>query len=246
MAGNPIANRGFRALLRGALWMALSLSSYWALRLAWADHLSYGAELAGRERAVQLAPAAVFAERLAVRREELSGNSLPDWRRAATLDPENPERRMQLGLRAELAGDYPLAAKSLLAAAARSRLYQPKYLLAQYYFRRQDDARFWRWAYAALESAHGDAAPVFELCWRMRPDAVWLSANAIPPRREIARQYLAYLSNRERWAAADAEAHKMLPAAEPLAGRRPRGDTASGAAQAWVSGESTDRAGLLS
>jgi hypothetical protein len=48
----------------------------------------------------------------------------------------------------------------------------------------------------------------------MRPDAAWLSANAIPPRREMARQYLAYLINRERWAAAAAEARKMGPSAE--------------------------------
>ena len=107
MSGKPSENRVVRALPRCALWLALALSSYWALRLAWADHLSYGAELAGRERAVQLAPAAAFAERLAVRREELGGDCLPDSRRAAALDPENPEPLMRLGVRAELAGDYP-------------------------------------------------------------------------------------------------------------------------------------------
>ena len=246
MSGKPSENRVVRALPRCALWLALALSSYWALRLAWADHLSYGAELAGRERAVQLAPAAAaFAGRLADRREELGGDCLPDSRRAAALDPENPEPLMRLGVRAELAGDYPLAETSLLAAAARSRLYQPKYLLAQYYFRRQNADRFWPWARAALEAAYGDAAPIFELGWRLRPDATWLSANLIPPRREMARQYLAYLCNRERWAAAAAEARKMVAAAEPLAGRRPRGYPASGAGQAWVSGESADRPELL-
>jgi tetratricopeptide (TPR) repeat protein len=214
LPAKPSENRVARALFCCALWLALAVSSFWALRLAWADHLSDGAELAGRERAVQLAPAAaVFAERLADRRDELGGDGLPDWLRAAALDPENPERRMRLGVRAELAGDYSLAEQSLLAAAARSRLYQPKYLLAQYYFRRQDAGQFWPWARAALETAWGDAAPVFELGWRLRPDAAWLSANLIPPRREIVRQYLAYLGSRERWAAAAAEARKILPAA---------------------------------
>ena len=120
---------------------------------------------------------------------------------------------MRLGVRAELAGDYLLAEQSLLAAAARSRLYQPRYLLVQYYFRRQNAARFWPWARAALEAAWGDAAPVFELGWRMRPDAAWLSANLVPARRAMIRQYLAYLSDRERWDAAAAEARKILPAA---------------------------------
>ena len=214
MFGKPSANRVVRVLWRCALWLALGVSSYWALRLAWADRLSDGAELAGRERAIQLAPAAaIFSERLADRRDELGGDGLPDWGRAAALDPENPERRMRLGVRAELAGDYPLAERSLLAAAARSRLYQPRYLLAQYYFRRQNEARFWPWARAALEASWGDAAPVFELGWRMRPDAAWLSANLVPPRREMVRQYLAYLTNRERWDAAAAEARQILPVA---------------------------------
>jgi hypothetical protein len=214
LSGKTSENRAVRALVRCTLWLALAVSSYWALRLAWADHLSVGAELAGREGAVQLAPAAaMFSERLADRRDELGGDGLPDWRRAAALDAENPERRMRLGVRAELAGDYGLAERSLLAATARSRLYQPRYLLAQYYFRRQNAAQFWRWARAALEASWGDAAPVFELAWRMRPDAAWLSANLVPPRREIVRQYLAYLTNRERWDAAAAEARKLLPAA---------------------------------
>ena len=214
MSAKPSGHRVVQALVRCALWLALAISSYWALRLAWADHLSDGAELAGRERAVQLAPAfAIFSERLAERRDELGGDGLPDWRRAAALDPENPERRMRLGVRAELAGDYLLAEQSLLAAAARSRLYQPRYLLAQYYFRRQDAGRFWPWARAALEAAWGNAAPVFELGWRMRPDAAWLSVNLIPTRREMVRQYLAYLTSRERWDASAAEARKLLPAA---------------------------------
>ena len=207
-------NRIVQTLLRSAAWLALALSSYWTLRLAWADDLSSRTELAARERAVHLAPISAFIERLASRREELGGDALPDLVRAATLDPENPERLMRVALAAEVAGNYPLAEKSLLAAAARSRLYQPKYLLAQFYYRRQDAGRFWPWARQALETAYGDAAPLFELCWRMRPDAVWLRANAIPPKRELAGQYLAYLARRELWAAAALEAHRMLPAAD--------------------------------
>jgi hypothetical protein len=214
LSHTPFENRVVRALLRCALWLVLAVSAYWSLRLAWADHLSYGAELAGRERAVELAPtAAVFAERLAGLRDELGGDGLPDLRRAAMLDPENPERRMRLGVRAELAGDYPLAERSLLAAATRSRLYQPKYLLAQYYFRRQNASQFFWWARAALETAWGDATPLFDLGWRMRPDAAWLSANLIPPRRETVQKYLAYLTHCERWEAATGEARKLLPAA---------------------------------
>ena len=102
---------------------------------------------------MQLAPAdATFAERLAVRREELGLESLSVWRRSAALDPGNSDRWMNLALRAEMAGDYALAERSLLTAAEHSRLYQPRYLLAEYYFRRQNAAAFWPWARAALET----------------------------------------------------------------------------------------------
>ena len=204
-----------RRIPRSVAWLLLALSSYWAARLAWADHLSRDSQPEIRERALRLAPAvALFAERLADRREDLFSDSLADRRRAAELDPENADRLMQLGLRAELAGDDQLAEKSLLGAAKRSRLYQPKYLLAQYYFRRGEASRFWDWARSALETAYGDASPLFDLCWRMRPDAAWLSSHVLPRRPAISRQFLTFLLEREQWEPALAEARKIAEIAQ--------------------------------
>ncbi len=189
-----------RAIPRLCVWLLLGLSSYWAARLAWADHLSRDPEPAVRERALSLATAiAQFPERLADRREDLLLDSLPDRQRAAQLDPENADRLMRLGIRAELAGDYPLAERSLLGAAERSRLYQPKYLLAQFYFRRENPDRFQKWASSAMNAAYGDVAPLLDLCWRVHPDPAWLAANVLPHRPAITRQYLTFLIGHEQW-----------------------------------------------
>jgi len=201
-------------LLRCGALLVLGLAAYWAVRLAWADHLSRSPGLADRERAVRLAPAAAsLYERLADRREELGGDPLPDLERAAALDPANAERHMRLGLRAELAGDFPLAERSLLRAAVLSRLYQPRYLLAQYYFRRGNADSFLTWSRAAFESAYGDVSPLLDLCWRTRPDAEWLVQYALPPRPEIARQCLAFLMRRQQMNAAGVLARRISEAA---------------------------------
>jgi hypothetical protein len=98
--------------------------TYWSLRIAWADHLSYSPDLTDRQHATRLAPAiAVFSERIADKQQELDANTVPDLERAVSLDPENPDLLMHLGLRAELAGNLALAEQSLLAAACRSRIY---------------------------------------------------------------------------------------------------------------------------
>ena len=188
-----------RTLLSCGALLLLLLAAYWAARLAWADHLSRSGELADRLRAVQWLPDAAFYERLADKREESGGDPLPDLKQAAARDPANSARFLRLGLSAELAGNFQLAEDSLLRAATLSRLYQPRYSLAQYYFRRQNADGFWRWSRAALESAYGDVTPLLDLCWRARPDAEWLSELALSERPEVARQQLAFLVRRRQW-----------------------------------------------
>ena len=183
--------------LRLLAWALLAVSSYWAARLAWADHLSRSGRLADRERAVELAPAVPYLyDRLADRREEARLDPLPALRRAAELDPETPARWERIGQQAELANDLTAAERALLTAAARSRLYEPRYLLAQYYFRRGAGAAFWRWSREAFLLAPGDIAPLLDLCWRARPDPEWLTREIIPQRQEIRRQWARFLLGR--------------------------------------------------
>jgi hypothetical protein len=203
-------------LAQAGAWTLLAVSSYWSARLAWADHLSRGAQLSERAQAVQMAPGiASFHERLAERCLDLGKDPLPDFSRAAEREPEDPSRLERLGQQAELAGNFALAERSLLAAARRSRLYQPRYLLAQFYFRRGDRSSFWRWSRAALESAYGDAVPLLDLCWRTTPDALWLASEVVPRRPGIQRQLVTLLMRRNDLAAAGAVAQRLCTSAGP-------------------------------
>ena len=192
----------------------LVLSAWWTIRLAWADHLSLSPQLADRQRAVLLAPAASLYNRLADKLEELGQDPLPALTQAAILDPASAERRMRLGLRLELARDFPLAERQLLQAASLSRLYQPRYFLAQYYFRRQNADAFFRWSRSAFLVAYGDVSPLLDLCWRMHPDPAWLRQYALPARPQIARQYLLFLCQRQQMGAAALVAGQISQTAE--------------------------------
>jgi hypothetical protein len=203
-----------RALLGCGALLCLASLTWWTARVAWADHLSRGSDPHSREHAVSLFPSAIFYERLAQKREESGGNSLPDFEQAAALEPENSVRRLQLGLRAELSGDFDLAERNYLQAAQLSRLYQPRYLLAQYYFRRQNADQFGAWSRAAFGIAYGDVAPLLDLCWRMQPDAESLATRAPTDRPEIASQFLHFLARQHRTEAALALALRIAGSAK--------------------------------
>lgn len=213
-APQPVASP-VRILIHCCVLLVLAVAAYWAGRLAWADHLSRGSQMADRQRAVRVAPGASLYERLAEKIEETGGDPLPALAYAAELDPANTEYRMRLGLQAEMAGQFEVAERNLLAAARLSRLYQPRYLLAQYYFRRQNADGFFQWAHAAFDIAYGDVFPLLDLCWRMRPDPEWLRAHALSRRPEIARQYLVFLSRHRQMEAAEVLATQLSESAVP-------------------------------
>ena len=193
-----------RALVSCGVVLGLGLGTYWTARLGWADHLSRSQDLTARLEAVRLFPSATLYGSLAEKREELGGDPLPDLERAAALEPENSQWQLRLGLRAEMSGDLGLAERSYRQAARLSRLYEPRYLLAQYYFRRQNADLFSEWSRAAFRTAYGDVAPLLDLCWRMRPDAEWLAGLSPSGRPEISSQFLLFLARHHQTGAARA------------------------------------------
>jgi len=160
---------------------------------------------------VLLAPGdATFYDRLADKIEDAGGDSLPVLRRAAELDPANAERRMRLGQRAELAGDLALAERSLLDAAGLSRLYQPKYLLAGYYFRRGNADLCIRWSHAALQigAPARDISPVLNLLDHLL-DPPGMAAEGLREPPAAARQFLTFLVGHGRTAVARELARRL-------------------------------------
>jgi hypothetical protein len=146
-------------------------------------------------------------ERLA----ELQDDPVGELQQAAALEPWNAKYWERLGSQAEIAGNLPLAEQALLAAADKSRLYQPRYLLAQYYFRRSNRAQFDRWSQAALDVAPGDVTPLLDLAWYLSGTAI--GERTIGCRPLVARQIITLLCNRGQPAAARAAAEHLAEVA---------------------------------
>ena len=124
--------------------------------------------------------------------EPLRDETLRDLERAAVRDPANAARFERLGQQAEAEGDLQLAERSLLRAAELSRLYQPRYLLAQYYFRRNAPREWGRWsreAFAWLRRCDAACGPRVA----HEPDGAAMVEQALTERPLIARQFLFFL-----------------------------------------------------
>src|SRR5450755_2728606 len=89
---------------------------------------------------------------------------------ALALNPRDSNAWVELGLRAEQVGNLAGAERNLLTAARIDKLYQPRWSLANYYFRRGDMEKFQLWAREAVHMAYGDSTPLFSLCWRATDD----------------------------------------------------------------------------
>ncbi len=207
VAGNVRSDivRHFTALLALA---SLGTAAYWTLRLAYADRLFHTGVSAAVVRARELAPgnatyftaADDFSER-------------PVLEAAVALDPFYAHGWIELGLSAELAGDTVRAEHLLLKAARVDKTYEPRWTLANFYFRRGDRQGLWRWAKKALEISYQDQTPLFLLCWRMSSDPAEILRGAIPPQPRFLAQYLNFLIQRENLDAAEAVGDLLAPQA---------------------------------
>ncbi|HLH39697.1 MAG TPA: hypothetical protein VKX39_11165 [Bryobacteraceae bacterium] len=146
------------------------------------------------------------------------GDPRPLWERAAELNPLNSAPRIALGLNAEVRGDFASAEKWLLEAARADHQFEPRWTLANFYFRRENSGQFWKWMRAALEVSYGDRRPAFELCWRMSGQPEQILARAIPERPEVLAAYLGWLleTGRPRAIAPVAMKIASIPGDRPL------------------------------
>lgn len=133
--------------------------------------------------------------------------------RTATLSPMSSAPRMRLGLAAEIRGDLSAAEKWLLEAAGIDRQFEPRWTLANYYFRQGNADAFFKWIRDALEVSYGDRRPAFDLCWRIA-EAPAVLAQAIPNRREVLAPYVSYLLDAHQGAVAPA-AMKLVQFRDP-------------------------------
>jgi len=188
----------------------MAFMAYWPLRLAWADHLSRAPDSETVARAVRLSPGdADFRLKLAASQEAAGADPAAALEAAAALDPGNATSWTRLGVAAELRGDLRTAESCLLEAAQASRQFAPRWALANYYFRRGDQAHFWPWALESLRMGYGNLSPVFRLCWHMSQDAALIFDRAIPQRREVLNAYVLFLMQEGRLSASEPAAAKL-------------------------------------
>lgn len=162
-----------------------------SVRLAWADHLLARNTRESVRRSLELDPGNARAwERWAALEPP---ESLASLQRAVALNPYLTRARLELGLRAEATGDRQQAEALLLDAYRHDRMFLTRWTLANFYFRREDDASFWQWARASAEYAHSGFYWLFDLCHRMSPDPATVLDKAVPPRPAILQEYLKYL-----------------------------------------------------
>jgi hypothetical protein len=145
-------------------------------------------------QALELAPGNTeYLEFRALQTDYEGADSTALLERAAALNPMSSTPRIRLGLAAETRGDFSTAENRLLDAARVDHQFEPRWTLANFYFRRGDRARFWTWIRSALEMSYDDRTPAFDLCWRMSQDSREIFTRAIPDRHAVLAGYLGYL-----------------------------------------------------
>jgi hypothetical protein len=171
-------------------------AGYWSVRAAWMES-PWDVES-------HLRRAAQLKQQGADPRRELET--------AASLSPSDYRIWIDLGLESGFARDDSAAERYLLRAAAESRQFEPRWLLANLYYRRGDAAQFWRWAKEALSISYDDPAPLYRLCWQVSSDGAEIE-RMIPDRVSQWRFYLRFLVEQDKLAEAQSVAARLLPRA---------------------------------
>ena len=192
-----------RAMVAATIAFALGLAGYWTLRLGYADRLFQAGSDAAVERARRLAPgnAAYFA---------IDSADRAALGQAVAANPRLSSGWIELGLLDEAAGDLAQAERRLLEAARVDRTYEPRWSLANFYFRRGERDKFWLWARQAAETAYYTQTPLFRLYWRISQEASVILARGIPDRPNIQAQYLHFLLTEHKLDEAEPSAARFL------------------------------------
>lgn len=193
-------------LLLGVLFL---IAAYWSYRLGRADLLFRKGTQESVSRAVDLLPG---HSQYRVRRSEWNeAGRIADLKAAVALNRYNSQAWIELGLIAERQNDFAGAERCLLEAAEVDKTFVPRWTLANYYFRRQEEDEFWCWAREALEMSYGDVTALYRLCWRLSSDPSAILDQVIPEDPDHLVRYLLFLLKEDRLTAAEPVAARLIP-----------------------------------
>jgi hypothetical protein len=194
---------------------ALGAGGYWSARLAWADYLFRVDTEPSVRQAARLEPSnAEYHARLATLLENTNDTAAESELRHAVADnPWLASAWIELGLRAESAGDTSTAEEDLVRAAEADRMYTVQWTLANFYFRHNQRDRFWPVARRALrvgDVGAYDPAPLFRLCWKLSGDPSTILERAIPDVGGVAARYLEFLVRENHVPAAERVTERVV------------------------------------
>lgn len=193
-------------LVVSSIWLAgLAVAIFWSLRLARADALYRRATPESVSEAARLAPGNPEYQSLrALQVEYASGDASPLWREMTARRPTDSTYWTQLGLAAEAQNRMDDAEQLLLHAATVNQQYEPRWTLANFYFRRGRKPEFRRWSQLAMERMHDDPRLLFDLCWRFDDPPPSVPAS-------LRSAYVAWLIETQRLDAASHAAEQLRP-----------------------------------
>jgi tetratricopeptide (TPR) repeat protein len=218
--GALILKRPWGLALQAGCLAALVLGIVWNVRFAVADLLARrnqpeSTRLAMRWMPLNGAyPAQLASEIYAL--DPASAKSL--LQRAVQLNRYDASSWIQLGLLSEGGDDLPGAEKALLQAGSVDTTFLPSWSLANFYFRRENPARFWDWAQKAVQMDPDDAAPVFRLAWYVSPNAGEIAGRLQIKKPAVAVQFVNFLM-------AQGDAKAVTEAASQLLAAKTEGNT---------------------
>lgn len=170
------------------------------------------------EQSRRIFPAASAARLLQL--AEMDHTKRLHWLRAAAgASPRASGAWIALGLEYERLQRMPEAEQALLEAARLDRQYLPAWTLANFYFRRQAQSEFWRWAARAAALAYDKPLPLIRLADFFEPDPERL-LQRLEAGAELTRVYLDYLIGERRLELAGKAARVLESFGDPSDRRR--------------------------
>jgi hypothetical protein len=136
------------------------------------------------------------------------------WNPPRTPPAYDSARWIDSGLDHERTGDFPAAERDFLEAAKIDHLFQPRWTLAGFYFRRNNTEQFWQWARKALAVGQRDLGALFDLCWQVSTDPEKIWSEVMPSRKSTWDEYVFYLMTTGKWAAARSTASRLAAVAD--------------------------------